>query len=304
MVLVLFLLALAADGRAADDGVGRGVGTSEAEAGPLTAGLKYLSYYTYGPQHVSGYPPIHGKTYLIPGATGRERGVNVLTGSDLAAIGVIFDTHGVPSLYTPRGWHNCGNRSEPLSVNWKEIMFNASVHLRPYVANGSVVGIFYGDEISCTCGVPFEAIDAATSYLRGLLGETHHLIHVTNECMNTMGCPPPPARICPGCSPGCGVRNATHGFTGYWPTVPRALDFISADTYLPGAQEVAYVRDFYEGWIFPKLSPSQGVWVIPGLFAAIKPAASFNESLASSVNDTENVEKMQVISHGEMIIFD
>jgi hypothetical protein len=43
-----------------------------------------------------------------------------------------------------------------------------------------------------------------------------------------MGCPPPPAKICPGCSPGCGIHNVTHGFAGYWPVVPRALDYVSA----------------------------------------------------------------------------
>ena len=107
-----------------------------------------------------------------------------------------------------------------------------------------------------------------------------------------MGCPPPPAKTCPGCVPNCGSHNATHGFAGYWPVIPRALDYISADTYLPGAQEPPWVRSFYEGYIFPKLSSSQGVFVIPGLMAKIEPAASYAESLKISVNDSLFVEKL------------
>ena len=41
-----------------------------------------------------------------------------------------------------------------------------------------------GDELSCTCGVPFWAVDTATSYFRGVLGEQDGLIHYTNECMS------------------------------------------------------------------------------------------------------------------------
>ena len=42
----------------------------------------------------------------------------------------------------------------------------AAEAVRPFIANGTVVGIFYGDEISCTCNVPFWAVDAATAYFR------------------------------------------------------------------------------------------------------------------------------------------
>ena len=126
---------------------------------------------------------------MVAGPTGAERGANVLApGSDLSTIAAIFHTHAVPSLFTPGGWYRCGNRSAPLVEDWRQSLDAAAASIRPFIANGSIVGIFYGDEISCTCDVPFWAVDAATSYMRGVLGEADGLIHFTNECMNTLGC--------------------------------------------------------------------------------------------------------------------
>jgi hypothetical protein len=75
--------------------------------------------------------------------------------------------------------------------------------------------------------------------------------------------------------------------------VPAALDYVSVDTYLPGAAEPRYARAFYEAFIYPRLLPRQRVWAIPGLMAAIAPAESPDASLARSVNDTLFVEKME-----------
>ena len=234
------------------------LGAAATTSSPATAPIKYLSYYTYGPQQVAGYPPINGSSYFVPGAEGNETGTNLVNaGGDLGRIARIFAASGTPSLFSPPGWYQCGNRSSPLTDDWMERLEASAAAVAPFVANRTVVGIFYGDEISCTCDIPFWAVDAATSFFRGLMESKHasfgRLIYATNECMNTMGCPPPPQQVCPGCCSGpkvcggggscpgcavsCGVRNATHGFEGYWPTVPAALDYVSVDTYLPGAEE-------------------------------------------------------------------
>eukprot|EP01052_Picozoa_sp_SAG31_P000255 SAG31_NODE_8_length_42345_cov_10.980992_7_plen_373_part_00 len=278
-----------------------------------STGLKYLSYYTYGPQLIAGYPPINGSSYFLPGTLGNETGSNLANaGHDLQRAARIYAEHGVPSLFSPSGWYRCGNRTSPLADGWMAQLEADAAAVAPFVQNKTVAGIFYGDEISCTCNIPFWAVDSATSFFRGLLESKHActgLIYATNECMNTMGCPPPPQQVCPGCCGGpnvcgdggscpgcvtsCGVRNATHGFEGYWPTVPAALDYVSVDTYLPGAAEPKYARRFYESFIYPKLLPHQKVWAIPGLMAAIEPAESKASSLAKSVNDTLFVEKME-----------
>ena len=164
-----------------------------------SSGLKYLSYYTYGPQQVAGYAPINGSSYFVPGALGNETGTNLVNaGHDLQLIARIFAEHGTPSLFQPSGWYRCGNRTSPLADDWMAQLEAAAAAVAPFVRNRTVAGIFYGDEISCTCGVPFWAVDAVTSFFRGLLEGTRGcsgLIYATNECMNTMGCPPPPAQV-------------------------------------------------------------------------------------------------------------
>ena len=96
-----------------------------------------------------------------------SRGPQVLApGSNLTTIARLFDEHHVPSLFTPSGWYRCGNLTSPLTDDWEELLEAAAEAVRPFIANGTVVGIFYGDEISCTCNVPFWAVDAATAYFR------------------------------------------------------------------------------------------------------------------------------------------
>ena len=56
--------------------------------------------------------------------------------------------------------------------------------------------------------------------------------------------------------------------------------------------EVSTTRDYYQRFVFPKLSPQQRVWLVPGLFATIKTAPSRAQSLALSVNDTEKRAKL------------
>jgi hypothetical protein len=56
---------------------------------------------------------------------------------------------------------------------------------------------------------------------------------------------------------------------------------------------VKLAQTFYEDYVFPKLSPIQQVWLVPGLFATIRPANSSAESIALSVNDSSQLEKMQ-----------
>ena len=112
-------------------------------------------------------------------------------------------------------------------------------------------------------------------------------------------------------------------FPRYWPHVPANLDSVSVDIYChysgglcsssacPGGPseicEVTSARDYYEQYIFPKLGPKQRgkfkqaavacdrwadvdrlrvltVWLVPGLFAAIKTAPSYAASLAISVS--------------------
>lgn len=271
--------------------------------------LRYLTYYTVGPMNLTDW---WGEAYTLPGPTGAEPGVNLAIGfgessqehphrgrvgmSSFPNIERVWAQHRVPSFYTPDNWFHCHNATHPggLLDSWQSALAHQAIALRPMIATGMVAGIFYGDELSC-CGVPFWAVDAGISFFRGALGEDHAVVHHVNACQMTLGCPPPPNRVCRNCPRGCG-NSSSVWLPRYWPRVPAALDFVSVDVYCwpdVGACEVALAQAFYNEFVFPKLSPHQKVWLVPGLFATIRPANSSAESIALSVNDSSQLEKMQ-----------
>eukprot|EP01048_Picozoa_sp_COSAG05_P018324 COSAG05_NODE_2661_length_2791_cov_183.266716_2_plen_264_part_00 len=123
--------------------------------------LSYLSYYTLGPLNVSGYKPIHGDPYTIPGPQGTEAGANVAviirhtTGlSNLPMIQQLWNKHQLPSFYTPDGWMVKKNMSAPLQQGWQASLAKQASALQPLINTGAVRGVFYGDEIGCH-DVPF-----------------------------------------------------------------------------------------------------------------------------------------------------
>eukprot|EP01043_Picozoa_sp_COSAG02_P064259 COSAG02_NODE_9338_length_2251_cov_2.042751_2_plen_323_part_00 len=253
-----------------------------------------------------------GSPYTLPGPTGAEPGVNLVIGFGESSpehphrgrIGMagfpnierVWTQHQVPSFYTPDGWFHCHNGTQPggLVDGWQAALSRQAAALRPLIAAGKVAGVFYGDELGC-CGVPFWAVDAGISFFRGALGEEHKIVHHVNACQMTLGCPPPPRPVCKNCPVGCG-NSSSVWLPRYWPHVPAALDFVSVDVYCwPDVEacEVALAKTFYDEYVFPKISPTQKVWLVPGLFATIRQANSSAESIALSVNDSSQLEKMQ-----------
>ena len=119
---------------------------------------------------------------------------------------------------------------------------------------GTVVGIFFGDELSCSGNIPFAVIDEATSFFRGALSAAlgpvlaASVFYVMNECFSTFACVPPPDDHYPPCA---NAYNSTPMFAGYWPSIPEALDYISMDAYVgDGCIEPNFIRDFYQVCIF------------------------------------------------------
>jgi hypothetical protein len=273
--------------------------------GPI-GNMTYLSYYTVGLKNISGYKLIHGDDYTMPGAQGTEPGTNVaviirhIAGlGNLDIIRHVWADHKVPSFYTPDSWMVSRNTTNPLKSDWKQALARQARALRPLIKSGAIRGIFYGDEIGCH-GMPFWAFDAVTSFFRGLLGEDDGLIHHTTECQPTLGCPPAPATVCKVACPGpCGPTSppASRSLWDaiYWPHIPPALNSIGVDVYSwpdTGISEVTRTQEYYESYVFPKLGKGQSVWIVPGLFAPIKAAASYNQSLQLSVSDAHFFNKM------------
>jgi hypothetical protein len=280
--------------------------------------LRYFSWYALGPLNHSS--DLWGAPYVEAGPIGTvATGSNVLIGFDngngsfgtgvasLASISAAWETHGVSSFFTPDKWFQCKNESAPLLPGWQQSLAKqaAMLHSSGLLAKGAIKGVFYGDELG-VCGVPFWAVDAGISYFRGVLGEADGLVHHINACEMTLGCPPS-GEVCDICPPDCG-NSSSVWFPRYWPHVPASLDFVSVDVYCyydggrcssaecPGGAsdtcEVTTAKHFYEQYIFPKLSPHQRVWLVPGLFAKIEPAPSYATSLAYSVNETAQLAKL------------
>lgn len=113
---------------------------------------------------------------------------------------------------------------------------------QPLIANKTMVGVFFGDEICCG-GVPLANLTTVVSRTRAVLGPD--AILYTNECHELAS----------------------------WDAVPADLDLISIDAYagyLPGTKgtaEVALVRTFYETVLYPKMQPHQQAMLVPGYFA-------------------------------------
>lgn len=154
--------------------------------------------------------------------------------------------------------------------NWSAVLAQECKRLRPLVANGTVTGVFVGDELVCH-GVPLSNFSAVVSRLRAELGP--FVVLYANECCGTVG----------SCD---SKRRCWQG------PIPSELDLISEDCYsapcrvpagtpygcnasLPPAQrrdwwnvswEIERVQMHYKSSIYPRLAAHQKVMIVPGTF--------------------------------------
>lgn len=267
---------------------------------PALPYLKYLSYYTDDPLKY-GYNLTHrGSSNMGPPMM-----------TDLPTIANLYNEISLPMLYMPGGpmrenrsppsrgtWYHCGcqsNTSEPgvcFVPGWQDAFLEQAAALVPFILNGTIFGIFFGDEISCSCAVPFAVFEEATSFFRGALsanlglGHEHDVFYATNECFSTFACGVPPN--CGNLCPNCFNKMAP----GYWPSIPSALDYVSMDAYVgDGVVEPNFIRQFYISYVYPKLSPDQNVWVVPGLAGPLTDETT--PAIPPYQNDTLFLEKMQ-----------
>ena len=314
------------------------VGVAHATADPVPIGppghLRYLSYYTNDYTKYGHNMSALGGTNLGPPL--------IFTTTDAVNL---HDTFGLPMMYTPGGpmrmdrtppsrgsWYLCGCRmntslgpEQCLKPNWRQAFQEQAASLVPLIQNKTVVGIFFGDEVSCSCNVPFVAFDLAAAFFRNTLtaalnaaaGGGRSVFYTTNECFSALACVPPPGvtpTSMPGVVAGCkeaynstfSRNQGTPVFAGYWPHVPRALDFVSMDAYVDspnstsadgdGAFEPVWIRQFYNDLIYPKLASHQRVWVVPGLCGPIRDTTppQITPSKGPYLNDSGYLAKMEV----------
>jgi hypothetical protein len=147
-------------------------------------------------------------------------------------------------------------------------------HLKPSLDNGTIAGIFIGDEICCHLSVSCwdSLLNPLAEKLRALLGPDKILY--TNECGDAIA-----GRNCscdPRSSPTCGGCDAGHPGQPPITHISPALSHISVDLYagygpdsahFNGSAEVAALRPFVEREIYPRMGPGQLFIAVPGTFA-------------------------------------
>lgn len=152
--------------------------------------------------------------------------------------------------------------NKSLGKDWRASLDELMAELKPLFANGTLVGIFLGDEINCA-GVPYADLDALASGVKASAA-AHGIepapIVYTNEC-----------RV---------VEK--------WNATPAALDILSIDIYdyKNTSNEVPLAKATYEKYIFPILRPHQGAMVVPGTFWCTESsAASQDAGMAAKMGD-------------------
>ena len=167
-----------------------------------------------------------------------------------------YDKYKIPSLYgnlpdlhgNGQGVFDIAHKG--LDPKWQENLVAITAALKPFLANGSCVGIFVGDEIVASHGVPFANYTTVVSRLRELVGPKAILMANEGSDLWDWG------------------QTAHDGEARF--QVAKDLDYFSIDLYdgwnENGTWEVDMVRAIYEAQIFPAMSPTQRAFVVPGTF--------------------------------------
>ena len=152
----------------------------------------------------------------------------------------------VAKHYHPCTPEHCSSPSKDcndaqLDPNWQKNLLAITAALKPLVDSGKIGAIQMGDEL-IDHGVTFENYTAVANVLRHELGSKVKIF--SNDA-----CSPP------------GPQS--------WPTIPKALDYISCDVYnvTSGRGEADKIIDYYTKYIIPKLHPHQQALLVPGTFS-------------------------------------
>ena len=174
----------------------------------------------------------------------------------LQRIARAYDLYKIQSLYTELpDYHGYGQgvfdrAHQGLDPNWEINLIKITTALKPFLANGSCAGVFVGDEVVASHGVPFHNYTNVVSRLRELVGPD--AILMANEGTDLWDWDQTP-------------HDGDARFQ-----VAKDLDFFSIDFYdgwnADGMWEYKMVRALYETQVFPAMAPHQRAFVVPGTF--------------------------------------
>ena len=140
-----------------------------------------------------------------------------------------------------------------LRPDW-EARWQAAVPLvKTLLNNGTIIGVFVGDELVWNC-LPVANLTAAVTAARASLPRGSAVIW-TNEAAMLQS----PHNVC--------NRSQTFEYE-----IPAGLDWFSVDLYhMNGKVDgwvIAHVKAYYEQWIFPRLGAEQRAALVPGAFGS------------------------------------
>ena len=180
-------------------------------------------------------------------------------------------------LYIRRGFND-----SHVNPNWKALLTKLLDSAMPFLESTvvewgepsggppAIKGIFLGDEPCCN-GVPVAEVAAVADFVKARVNHTPAFLYL-NECQRTFvgddgpGTPALPA--------GSVMK-----------TVPRSIDYISADIYNAPGKGAARTRKAYESLLYPAMAPSQRVFLVPGLFGdTTTPRAQMDQILLDKLS--------------------
>ena len=176
----------------------------------------------------------------------------------------------------------CGFDSSGLLPGWEDVLSKALDAAGPAMANGSIAGVFLGDELASTVHIPHTNVSAvAIAAKAGLAKWRSGGLVALNEgkwALNDTAVGPEAKSPYPRPTP-C-----------WLPHIPAAVDLFSFDLYVCSAEnqprkgvadseEPQLARQFFEEFVRPKLSESTKIVLVPGVFA--DPDTSRSGSLAT-----------------------
>lgn len=156
-----------------------------------------------------------------------------------------------------------GNPALALRADWRSIL-NASASLyTQLMANGTIHGFFFGDELMWN-GLPYAELVEWSDAVRVLFPDAWLW---ENEATPVLLCDPtaPPPTTCHQRYSGCcdihgRPTNITNG-------IPPALSSLSIDKYDWRPKDpplVPRVQAYYDAYLKPRLHPGQTLWLVPG----------------------------------------
>ena len=173
--------------------------------------------------------------------------------SSVADAAAAFASLGVPSLLLVDVFTSAPGR-KVLQADWRARLDALAAAAAPLFASGAALGYNLGDELVWNCLAPANLTLVADA-VRGVCPRPGCVVWYNEAAVFHT----------PAFTDSCGNAVTDYG-------IPAALDWFSTDIYHVDGEVAGWVdkwvRGFYDAWIFPNLTATQSVVLVPGSFGS------------------------------------